>query len=98
MRGDSNRPKRVPTRAVSETLVDDTVAVVMHLIREQPSPAAVATAQTLWLAQQVLSSMTGKEGSHDTHDTYLRIQEAKFADWASHVREGFRGGRRRDKS
>jgi len=96
MRGDSKRPKRQTTGAVSEALVGETVAVVMQLIRNQPVPTADATAQMLWLVQQALSSMTGKEGSHDTHDTYLRIPEGKFADWANQVREGFRERRQRD--
>jgi hypothetical protein len=72
----------------------DTVRLVLRIVRDQRSPELVASAQTAWLVRKVLLVLAQKDGDHDT---LLRIPEAKFATWASRVREGFRQDDRSEK-
>jgi hypothetical protein len=86
MPSESNRAKRL-SRELSAALAADTVSVVMRIVRDEQSPESVASMQTAWLVQQVLLSLAEKEGKHDT---LLRVPEAKFAIWASAVRQAMR--------
>ena len=92
MPGESNGSKR-PCE-LSETLLADTVAVVMRIVRDQQPPESAASAQAAWLVQKVLSSLAEKEGKHDT---LLRIPAAKFAIWASRARKAMRRPSRSEK-
>jgi hypothetical protein len=94
MPGESKRLNGQPAPELSEALVADTVAVVMHLVREQQAPEAIVSPQAAWLLHKVLVSLEHKETKHDT---LLRIPEIRFAAWAKRVRAAMRGRTRAEK-